>query len=1013
MRDIYPDLKKRAMGIIEERRKVIMAEMEAGQGSAQIFPYPVSLEPPFKPFSSRPERPPFFGSLFQGPEKVYPAKPEKEINFRLGFIQIKPSNEDKNSLESAEHLILSLPSSSPMAFEVIGSDKKISFQLAAEESKTDMIVSQVRSHFPNAEVSIEGKDLLRDMPHGSVARAYRLKTSNFLPLCLTTDGIDPLRTLLGCLDNLEKGEMAIFQILFSPVKENWQDNMRRASRNPYDPSQSLFIDFPQLPKSVDKKLARPLFAVGLRIAASNKELLWSMERFLNQFENGETGIIPIPGDYPAKSIVERNTFIHGCLLSSTELSYLFHLPTPDVIDPIRSIEQARKTYPVPDEFTLNGPILGYNCHRGIKSPARHSPCLPNRHVYACGKSGYGKSNLILSTAMQRIERGEGVGVIDPHGSLIRQGILPRIPMEKINDVIYFNAGDFEYPMAINPLAHNGTKLEREHIRTDLLNFFEDLFESPLGVNVQHALNFFLITLLSFKDSTLIDMERLMIDKNWRNKLLEGITDERIIVFWKLEFPLLERRGIITAIMNKLSPILLPDSAIAPMLKQKENKIDFLKIMNDKKIFLGNLSHGDIGKRNSQLLGKLLVSKLQIAAMMREEGRHPDFYLFIDEFQHMACPSMADILSGARKYGLHLWLANQMIGDIPESILRHVFNASTLISFATDSPSDQLLIEKSLSKRFRAEDIGQLNRGETYVKMVNAAFNMLTGRMPEPPPVQHINEIVTASRERYATAVKTTRSGEMELIEKMPPLQAHRWSTPKTSAPVPTLPALSPPEKAFLECAYRNPALSVTGVYKTQGLSAYMGDKLKRALTHKGLLKEISTHLGTGSRIAKFLLLTSQGFNALATDYGQGKGGPLHRYWQTAIKLHTESEGYRTIIEEPVSGTKETVDLGLERDGKRTAVEISVTTKTGHEIDNAKKCLRARYDRVIVVFLEEYKLAEFQSLVEELFTSEEQKKISVGFVYDFCQILVSVDSDDKSICSVVSGGNTVSLRSQKQ
>ena len=296
-------------------------------------------------------------------------------------------------------------------------------------------------------------------------------------------------------------------------------------------------------------------------------------------------------------------------------------PSPDLIDSIHCIDQATKSYQVPEEFTESGPILGFNLYQGrIKKAVRHSPYLPNQHVYVSGKSGYGKSNLILQSVIQRIECGEGVTVIDPHGSLIREGILPRVPRGRKDDVIYFNAGDFQHPMAINPLVHGGTKLEKEHIRVDLLNFFEDLFDASLGVNVQHALNFFIITLLTYPDSTLVDIERLMIDKKWRNKLLQEINDERIRAFWEQEFPLLARRGLITTITNKLSPLILPDSTIAPMLAQRENKIDFLEIMNNKKVFLCNLSHGDIGKRNSQLLGKLLVSKIQISAMMREGAR---------------------------------------------------------------------------------------------------------------------------------------------------------------------------------------------------------------------------------------------------------------------------------------------------------------------------------------------------------------------------------------------------------
>jgi hypothetical protein len=366
--------------------------------------------------------------------------------------------------------------------------------------------------------------------------------------------------------------------------------------------------------------------------------------------------------------------VHGSILNATELSYIIHLPIPEVLSAMPCIERVGKTYSVPHEFTTDGPVLGTNIHRGSRNTVRHSPRLPNQHIMISGKSGYGKTNLMLTVALQRINNGDGVIVITFHSSLITEGILPRIPKHRIKDVIYFNAGDFEHPVAINPMAHRGTKMEREHIRVDLLKFFEDLFETPLGVNVQHALNFCLITLLTRSDSTLFDLEQLMIDKSFRKELLSDIHNDRILIFWEQEFPLLEKRGIITTITNKLSPLLLPDSTVAPMLSERESKIDSSMIMKERKLFLCNLSIEDIGEKNANLLGMMVLSDIQISAMMRKpEGCYPDSYCFIDEFQHVYCPSMSKILSGARKYGLHLCLASQMMSDIPDYILRHAFN----------------------------------------------------------------------------------------------------------------------------------------------------------------------------------------------------------------------------------------------------------------------------------------------------------------------------------------------------
>ncbi|MBI5695305.1 MAG: ATP-binding protein [Nitrospirae bacterium] len=906
------------MGIIDERRRLISGEMEAGRGSPEVHARPVSLEPPYKPFSLRPEKRSLFDGLFGRVQDAAPIMSKHSDNTsRFSFIHIKPSREDKNSPEIAEQLILSLPAINPISFEIVGYEGKIIFQAAVEESLADSLIHQISAHIPGADLYSEEDLLKKAVLNHATARAYRLKSSHFFSMEPATE-CDPYRTLFGCIGNLKQGQLAVVQILITPVSQDWQGNMRKASRNLFDPAQSPFVDLPQLPKLVDKKLLKPLFAVSLRLIASDEALLKTMEGFLKQFDSIDNGIIPISGAYPIQSIMARDTRVHGAILNSTELSYFMHLPAPELIESMPCIERAAKSYPVPNEFTTDGPILGVNTHRGVRRTVRHSPSLPNRHVYVTGKSGYGKSNLILYSAIQRIERGDGVGIIDPHGSLIREGILPCIPKERIVDVVYLNAGDFEHPMAINPLAHSGTKLEKEHIRVDLLNFFEDLFEASLGVNIQHSLNFFIVSLLTRRDSTLSDIERLLLDKDWRNALVQGIDDDRVRMFWEHEYPQLEKRGIVTAITNKLSPLILPDSAIAPMLKQRENRLDFLKVMDRKMIFLCNLSHGDIGKRNSQLLGKLLVSKLQIAAMMREgNGTSPDFYLYIDEFQHMVCPSMADILSGARKYGLHLWLTNQMTGDIPDSILRHVFNASTLIFFASDSPNDQTLIEKNLSKRFKAEDIGQLKRGEAFVKMLGNAFNMITERVAETPVVNNVDEIIAASRKRYTVA-----------------------ETDQTNT----------------------------------------DDKRCR-----GSFKLLR---GTGSRLAKFVLITPKGFDALNIDIGvnTGKGGSMHRYWQSVIKSYAETKGYVGMLEEPVAGGKETVDVGLQKNGQRLAIEISITTRVKHEVGNVKKCLDAGYDHVLSLFLDEGKLSEFEALSEQEMTVQERLRLSSGLLTGFWRLL---------------------------
>ena len=183
----------------------------------------------------------------------------------------------------------------------------------------------------------------------------------------------------------------------------------------------------------------------------------------------------------------------------------------------------------------------------------------------------------------------------------------------------------------------------------------------------------------------------------------------------------------------------------------------------------------------------------------------------------------------------------------------------------------------------------------------------------------------------------------------------------------------------------HPTLSVTKIYMTLKLSGYMGDRLKKTLSDKGLLKEVSTHLGKGSRITKFLYVTEQGFKLLGISYGSdnGKGGTLHRYWQSIIRMHAEGNGYQASIEESVSDTNETVDLGLHKDGKKIAIEISITTPAEHEVNNnITKCLKAGYHKIIVLALDESKMTEIQEYIKTVLSQDEQSIVTSGLVYDF-------------------------------
>ncbi len=247
------------MRFIEKKRQIIINEMEVGRGSNKIFSHPVTLEPTYKAIPAKPDKSYFARRTSSDVEKkdLYVLHKCDEI-YKLQFIRIRPSKEDNNSLDEAEQFILSLPCKSPISFEIVGHDKNVRFQFTVEESQTDIIFSQFRSHFPNADAFIK-EDLIKDvLPVLPIIHAYRLKSSHFFPVCLVSP-LELYRSLFGFLGNLDNQQVGVYQILFAPATNNWQDNMRQVSRNRYD-QHSPFFDIPDLPKSVDKKISKTIFA---------------------------------------------------------------------------------------------------------------------------------------------------------------------------------------------------------------------------------------------------------------------------------------------------------------------------------------------------------------------------------------------------------------------------------------------------------------------------------------------------------------------------------------------------------------------------------------------------------------------------------------------------------------------------------------------------------------------------------------------------------------------------------
>jgi len=389
---------------------------------------------------------------------------------------------------------------------------------------------------------------------------------------------------------------------------------------------------------------------------------------------------------------------------------------------------------------------------GIKTDDRR------RHLYVIGKTGMGKTSMIRNMAIQDIQQGKGVGFVDPHGEAAEE-LLDFVPSNRINDVIYINPSDLDFPVAFNVMEKVGPEY-RHLVAAGLMGVFKKIWPDVWSARMEYILNNTILALLEYPGSTLLGVNRMLSDVDFRQKVVEKIGDPVVKAFWVTEFARYTQRYEVeatAAIQNKVGQF-ISAALIRNIVGQVRSSIDMRKVMDEGKIMILNLSKGRMGEENSTLLGALLITKLQLAAMSRvdmPEKKRKDFFLYVDEFQNFATESFATILSEARKYRLSLILAHQYIAQMDETVRDAVFgNVGTMISFRIGA-EDAEYLEKEFTPEFLAGDIVNLAKYDIYLKLM---IDGLAGRPfsavtlpPFPGPEESNREkIIGLSRERYGT-----------------------------------------------------------------------------------------------------------------------------------------------------------------------------------------------------------------------------------------------------------------------
>ncbi len=410
----------------------------------------------------------------------------------------------------------------------------------------------------------------------------------------------------------------------------------------------------------------------------------------------------------------------------------------------------------PNAITYFGETDSRNKHIrfGIKANDRL------RHMYVIGKTGMGKSTFLENMAIQDIQNGNGIAFIDPHGGTAEK-LLDYVPEHRIKDVLYFAPFDMEYPISFNVLEDIGAD-KRHLVVNGLMSTFEKIWVDAWSARMAYILSNTLLALLEYPGSTLLGVNRMLTDKEYRKKVVENIKDPSVKTFWVDEFGKWTEKFVseaIPAIQNKVGQF-TANPLVRNLLGQPESSFDIRKFMDEKKILIINMSKGLVGEGNARLIGSMLITKIYLAAMSRADkseadlAKLPNFYLYVDEFQSFANKSFADILSEARKYKLSLNIAHQYIEQIEEEVRDAVFgNVGTMVTFRVGA-FDAEVLEKEFAPVFTAEDLVNLGFTQIYLKLMidgvsSQPFSAMGMKPILRPEVSFKDQVIASSREQFA------------------------------------------------------------------------------------------------------------------------------------------------------------------------------------------------------------------------------------------------------------------------
>lgn len=735
-----------------------------------------------------------------------------------------PRNNDKTPLAAEQlfaslHGLYKETATVPMLSLELAANSKVGVQffIIVNEEIASFVKGQVYAQYPAAEISVIPDYMdtatMWDSTVQVSAGEIILEREHIFPLKTFKDfDVDPLSGITGAISELHGDEEAWIQFTIRPYPNLWQkvsqkyiSALRAEGSNIFDKSGGFWKAFwgvisgffryffdsltydptkpqqqPKAPtvrlepyqeeeiKRVEAKAEKQGFQVSIRILAKSSEPTRAVQIFEGiaaSFRQYATAHLNAFSLHLAKAPLQVFTHMkerylslqHPEILNIEEIASLYHLPNTTGGATSLFVTTAGKLPPPVDLPIDEGTIIAKTNYRGESQMFGIKKNDKRRHAYIIGRTGTGKTVLMRNMIVSDIMAGEGVGLIDPHGETA-EFILDHIPAHRVDDVIYFNPGDVEYPVGFNPI-YVKDKSQRDLVADNIIGVFKKYFDS-WGPRLEYILYNTILSALDSQGTTLLSVQRMLTDGEYRRRVLSHVKDPMILRFWREEFSMIEENrkllsDTVAPIQNKIGRYLSP-RITRNILGQTKSTFNIREMIDSKKIFIANLSKGRIGEENTSLLGGLLIARIYTAAMERvdmPDDERNDFSLYIDEVQSFTTDAFVNILSEARKYRLSLVINHQFTEQLPIEMRAGIFgNVGTMITFSV-SQKDAMVLSQEFAPYVTPEDILSLPNYHLYLRMT------INDRISEPfsavsmpfryQPFGYKDIIKQKSREKYA------------------------------------------------------------------------------------------------------------------------------------------------------------------------------------------------------------------------------------------------------------------------